>query len=172
MIATRRSVGQLIFLIASIVGMAIAVYLILVHYDQQNVPLVCSTRGFIDCENVLNSSYSVVPGTAIPISLPGLLWFLIAAVMAFYGLRSRSSVQWLLLSEVVWCVLGMLTAFYLVYVELVRLHTLCAWCTALHVLILTLFITSIFQLQRAGADDEWEEEEVEATLPPVSSKRR
>jgi uncharacterized membrane protein len=172
MIATRRSIGQLIFLIASIVGMAIAVYLILVHYDQQNVPLVCSTRGFVDCENVLNSSYSMVPGTAIPISLPGLLWFLIAAVMAFYALRGRSSLQWLLLSEVVWCVLGMLTAFYLVYVELVRLHTLCAWCTALHVLILTLFITSIFQLQRAGVEDDWEEEEVEAALPPISSKRR
>jgi uncharacterized membrane protein len=173
MITTRRSIGQLILLIASIVGMAIAVYLLLVHYDQQQVPLVCSTRGFIDCENVLNSPYSVVPGTPIPISLPGLLWFLVAAGLAFYAWNWRVSDRWLLLAEVIWGALGILTALYLVYVELVRLHTLCAWCTALHVLLLLMFITAIIQLQRSGAEEEWEEDdEVEAPLPSVSSKRQ
>lgn len=172
MITARRSVGQLVLLIASIVGVAIAVYLILVHYDQQNVPLVCSTRGFVDCENVLNSPYSVVPGTPIPISIPGLLWFLVAAGLSFYSWNWRVSDRWLLLAEVIWGALGILTALYLVYVELVRLHTLCAWCTALHVLILAMFITAIFQLQHSGTEEEWEEDdEVEAPLS-VSSKQR
>lgn len=170
MTTIRRSIGQLILLVVSIVGMAIAVYLILVHYDQQNVQLFCSTRGFINCENVLSSSYSVVPGTPIPISIPGLFWFLVVAGLSFYAWKWQSSDRRLLLAEVVWGALGMLTAFYLVYVELVRLHTLCAWCTALHALILITFITAIFQLQRSGEEDE-EDEEDEVEAPYYSPPR-
>jgi len=161
---TRRPVGQLFFLIVSIIGAAISVYLILVHYDQHNVPLVCSTRGFINCENVLSSPYGQIPGTTIPISVPGLLWFLVAGGLAFVVWNSRSEIRQLLIAEALWSGLGILTAFYLVYIELVVLHTLCAWCTALHLLILTLLITSIFQLQGASSKDV-EEEEVEEMLP-------
>ena len=165
MVMTRRPVGQLFFLIVSIIGVAISVYLILVHYDQQNVPLVCSTRGFINCESVLSSPYAQVPGTTIPISVPGLLWFLAAGGLAFVAWNGRSEIRQLLIAEVIWSGLGILTALYLVYVELVVLHTLCAWCTALHILILTLLITSIFQLQGASSKEVEEEEEVEEMLP-------
>ncbi len=172
MVTTKRPAGQLFFWIVGLIGAAISVYLILVHYDQQNVPLVCSTRGFINCENVLSSPYAVVPGTSIPISVPGLLWFLVAAGLAFVAWRGIVPDRRLLIAEVIWGALGMLTAFYLVYVELVRLHTICAWCTALHVLILTLLITAILQLQGASSDEDEREDEWADVLPPLTSERR
>jgi uncharacterized membrane protein len=113
---------------------------------------------------VLSSPYGQIPGTTIPISVPGLLWFLVAGGLAFVVWNSRSEIRQLLIAEALWSGLGILTAFYLVYIELVVLHTLCAWCTALHLLILTLLITSIFQLQGASSKDV-EEEEVEEMLP-------
>jgi uncharacterized membrane protein len=156
MIYIQRSGGQIALLALSLVGAAIAIYLTTVHYE--NVPLVCSTQGFIDCARVLASSYSVVPGTTIPITVPGLGWCIVSAALALIGWRfwpERRSVR---LAECVWSSLGMLTVFYLVYIELVRLHTLCAWCTALHVIILTMLLISVVQLQQTEPDLEVEEE--------------
>src|SRR5689334_18731604 len=153
----QRSGGQIALLALSIVGAAIAIYLTIVHYE--NVPLVCSTQGFIDCARVLASSYSVVPSTTIPITVPGLGWCIVSAVLALIGWRlwpERRSVR---VAECVWSALGMITVFYLVYVELVRLHTLCAWCTALHVIILIMLLISVVQLQQPLLDMEVEAEE-------------
>jgi uncharacterized membrane protein len=47
----------------------------------------------------------------------------------------------------------MLTVLYLVYVEIVLLHTFCAWCTALHVVILLMFLITIVQLQRSTEEE-------------------
>ena len=173
MMTTRRPAGQLFFIIVAIIGVGISMYLTLVHYDHKDVPLVCSTGGFINCENVLSSPYALVPGMGVPISVPGLLWCLVAAGLGLVGWLWRAGDRRVLVAEVVWSGLGVLTALYLVYVELVRLHTLCAWCTALHVLILTLLITSIVQLQGANGEEEWEDEESEeGTLPSMTPERR
>jgi uncharacterized membrane protein len=60
----------------------------------------------------------------------------------------------------------MATVLYLVYVELVRLHTICAWCTALHVIILTMLLISIVQLQQPDLEEiEAEEEESAVSVP-------
>src|SRR5436309_10496981 len=153
----RRSGGQIALLVLSLIGAAIAIYLTTVHYE--NVPLICSTRGFIDCARVLSSSYSVVPGTTIPITVPGLGWCIVSAALALIGWRFWPERRSVLIAECIWNSLGMLTVFYLVYVELVRLHTLCAWCTALHVIILMMLLISVVQLQQPESDVEVEEEE-------------
>jgi uncharacterized membrane protein len=169
----QRSGGQIALLALSIIGAAIAIYLTTVHYE--NVPLVCSTQGFIDCARVLASSYSVVPGTTIPITVPGLGWCIVSAVLALIGWRlwpERRSVR---VAECVWSALGMITVFYLVYVELVRLHTLCAWCTVLHVIILTMLLISVVQLQQPEYDLEVEaegEESLELKRVKASNKVR
>ena len=59
----QRYRGQLLLLLLSLVGVGISVYLTAVHYE--NVPLVCSASGIVDCARVLSSPFSVVPGTAI-----------------------------------------------------------------------------------------------------------
>ena len=148
----QRSGGQLLLLILSLVGAGIAVYLTAVHYE--NAPLICSTRGLIDCSRVLASPYSVVPGTSVPITVPGLAWCAVSAILAFAGLRLlRPQVRYRIQqAQFAWSLLGMLTVLYLVYVELVLLHTICAWCTGLHVIILIMFLTTIVLVQQ-GEDE-------------------
>lgn len=167
----RRSGAQLALLILGVLGVADAIYLTLVHYDSQ-VTLACSNTGFINCERVVTSPYSYVPGTAIPISVPGLGWSLVVVALALIGLFLGGQRRWLRIAQFVWTLLGLLTALYLVYVELVRLHNLCAWCTVLHVLILIMFLIALVRLpgRAAPGDEEWEDEEEEAVSAPVEHR--
>jgi uncharacterized membrane protein len=161
----RRAGGQIALLVLSAVGALIAIYLTVVHYDSASVPLVCSTSGLVNCELVLSSSFSVVPGTSIPVTIPGLLWFIVSGVLAFASWRIWSEQRGLRIAEFVWALLGMLTVFYLVYVEFVRLHTICAWCTAVHVIIFIMFLITAVLLQQPASDDELDVEEGESAVP-------
>ena len=149
----RRSGAQLALLVLAILGMADAIYLTLAHYNE-SVTLVCSDSGFVNCTRVITSSYSYVPGTALPISLPGLAWCLVIALLALLGIFLGAERRWLRLAQFAWTLLGMLTVLYLVYVEIVLLHNLCAWCTALHVLILLMFLIAVAHLPGRVREDE------------------
>src|ERR1041384_1502981 len=129
MLQSRRAWSQVFLLVCSLVGAAIAIYLTVVHYNE-SVPLFCSASGLVNCGFVLSSPYGVVLGTSIPTSVPGLAWCLVMAVLAIVGLRARP--RWLRPAQFVWALVALLTALYLVYVEIVRLHAICAWCSALH----------------------------------------
>ena len=61
----------------SIAGVAISVYLTIVHYSPG--ALVCPNTGIISCETVLGSIYSTVLG--VPIAVGGVIWFLANALM-------------------------------------------------------------------------------------------
>lgn len=161
----QRSGGQLILFGLSLLGIAISIYLTTVHY--QNVPLVCSTQGFVDCERVLSSPFSVVPGTSIPITVPGLLWFTVSGSLAFVGWRFWPDQRNIRMAELLWMVVGMLTVLYLVYVEIVRLHTLCAWCTGIHTIILVMLLLALVQWQQSEKM-ELSEEQDEKPSSPVS----
>lgn len=156
----RRSGDQVLLLLLSVVGAGIAIYLTTVHYA--HVPLVCSTTGFIDCARVVSSPYSLVPGTTIPITIPGLAWCVVSAALAIAGLRLLPEHYWVRVAEFIWFLLGIFTALYLVYVELVLLHSLCAWCTALHVIILIMFLVALVRLPRPESEAELEFAEEEA----------
>ncbi len=166
-----RPIAQIVLLLLSVVGIGIAVYLTAVHYE--NVPLVCSTRGFVDCSFVLSSPYSVIPGTTVPITVPGLFWSLVSAALAITALRLSSTgvthrastfaaLRNIHIAQFAWSLVGMLTVLYLVYVEIVRLHTICAWCTALHVIILIMLLITLVQVQQRS--DVLEEGETETEL--------
>ncbi len=167
MIDIRRFWGQLSLLVLSLIGIGISIYLTSVHYE--NAPLICSASGVVDCAKVLSSPYSVVPGTTIPISVPGLLWCVVMGILAFTAWRILPERRSLLIAELVWAVAGIITVLYLVFVELVRLHTICAWCTGLHVIILAMLLITIVQLQQASSVLEEDDEEEEA--PSVVSRR-
>src|SRR5579883_502098 len=158
-----RPVAQMALLLLSVAGIGIALYLTFVHY--QNVPLVCSAQGFVDCAFVLSSPYSVVPGTNVPITIPGLFWGIVSAAMAIAALRISSPSSPVLhkihIAQFAWSLVGMLTVLYLVYVEIVKLHTICAWCTGMHALILIMFLITLVQVQQRPdvmAEDETETE--------------
>src|SRR5437763_7039898 len=100
--------SQFLLLALSLLGVAIAIYLTSVHYE--NVPLVCSASGLIDCARVLSSSYSVVPGTTLPITIPGLGWCLISASLAIAGLFSTtgSGQRRIKIAQFFWALSGLL----------------------------------------------------------------
>jgi len=143
----QRSKSQMLLLAFSLLGVAIAIYLTAVHYE--NIPLVCSESGLVNCTRVLSSPYSVVPGTSLPITIPGLGWCVVSAALAIVGLFEATGLwqRRIRVAQFAWALAGLLVVLYLVYVEIVRLHTICAWCTALHVLILLMFLITLVQLQ-------------------------
>ncbi|EFH86567.1 vitamin K epoxide reductase family protein [Ktedonobacter racemifer] len=165
----RRSVAQIILLVLSVIGIGVSIYLTYVHYNSG--ALVCTTSGLVNCERVLSSMYSVVPGTSIPISVPGLLWFLVSGALAAVAWLARPALRLVRLAEFAWCCVGLLTVLYLVYVELVRLHTICAWCTSLHVIILVMLLITVVSLYN-GEGNAYDDEEDEEVLPSKAASRR
>ncbi len=164
----RRAGVQIALLVLAVLGIADAIYLTLAHYDSQ-VTLVCSDSGFVNCGRVITSIYSYVPGTALPISLPGLGWCLVLAALAIAGIWLGDERRWLRIAQFVWTLLGMCTVFYLVYVEFILLRNLCAWCTVLHGLIL---LAAVRLPGRFSADEEeWEEDEREEGVEALSTPR-
>lgn len=163
MTALRQSGRQWLLLALALAGAGIALYLTSVHYAQ--APLLCSSQGLVNCERVISSSYSVVPGTALPITIPGLLWFVVSAVLAIGALRQGK--RWISTVQLLWGVLGMLTVLYLVYVELVVLHTICAWCTAVHVIVFVSLLVIIIEryLEETQEGTAEEEEASVSSLP-------
>ncbi|GCE11629.1 vitamin K epoxide reductase family protein [Tengunoibacter tsumagoiensis] len=161
----QRKGGQILLLVLSLIGVGISIYLTVIHYN--HAPVVCSASGVVNCELVLSSTYSSVPGTTIPISIPGLLWTLVGAGLAVAALVLGPARKWVRIAEVAWTGLGMLTVFYLVYAELVRLHAICAWCTGLHVIIFIMFLSSILLLQ--GPEQDEEEYDLEEEEEPLAA---
>jgi uncharacterized membrane protein len=166
----RQSREQITLFTLSLIGIAIAVYLTIVHYNT-HVTLVCSTSGLVNCEQVLSSLYAFIPGSSIPVSIAGILWSAIGAGLAALGWLVWPEKHIVRIAELTWAAIGMLTVFYLIYVEIVLLHTICAWCTAVHVIVLLyLLIAAFLVYTSAGEQDTGDEREnlVVGTKPGAS----
>jgi uncharacterized membrane protein len=72
-------------------------------------------------------------------------YFLVSLVLALAQLR-RPRNYGLRQAHAAWAGLGLLTAFYLVFVELVELRTICLWCSSVHVVILLTLLLTIWRL--------------------------
>ncbi|MGC1185177.1 MAG: vitamin K epoxide reductase family protein [Candidatus Dormiibacterota bacterium] len=129
--------------VLAVIGIGLAGYLTSVHYA--HTPLVCSDQGVVDCQKVLSSIYSVIPGTSVPITVPGTGFFLISLVLALAQLRRPANYR-LRQAHAAWGGLGVLTAFYLVFAELVELRTICLWCTSVHIALLLTFLVALWRL--------------------------
>lgn len=137
--ATRPTGWQRPALVAiAVAGIAISIYLTATHNG--SVPLVCTVGSVVNCASVTHSAYSVIPGTSIPISAMGILWFALTGALAFGPSR---------IPHLVWASLGLLVVLYLVFVEIVILHQICEWCTVVHLLVLTNFVIVLRQVQQA-----------------------
>jgi uncharacterized membrane protein len=136
----------------ALVGIGISIYLTTIHFT--HTPAVCTVTGIINCSNVLKSSYSVVPGTTIPITIPGMLWFLVTGGLALAGLvsiqRNQREPERLPLYQVLWATGGLAFVLYLIYDEFVQLHNICEWCTAVHILTLVTFILALYRFTGSG----------------------
>ncbi len=135
-------------LILSLVGLAVAVYLTFVHYQED--ALVCTTGG---CETVQQSQYATIG--PIPIAILGVGFF--AALVALSAIRAFKLN--ILSSEtatlVAWglTLTGVLYYAYLVYIELFVLDAICQWCMSTTIITVALFIIESILLWRWYNDE-------------------
>lgn len=143
MVHFRQSSGQIALFTLSLISIAIAIYLTIVHYNTE-VALVCSSSGLVNCEHVLSSPYASIPGTSIPISVAGILWSIVGAALAIIAWLVWPEKHIVRIAELAWAGVGMFSVFYLVYAEIVLLHAICIWCTAVHIIILLYLLIAAF----------------------------
>lgn len=148
--AARTAPDLAALLVMASIGIGIAAYLTTVHYA--GVEPVCTVGGAINCAKVTSSQYSVVPGTQLPITVPGALWFIVSGVLAWIALdrtvRGIAEPARLRVAHVLWGMVGMVFVLYLVWAELVALHSICEWCTVIHILTLLTFLIALNRLTR------------------------
>ena len=141
-------------MVLCVLGLADAAYLVYEHYDQ-SATFLCSESAHINCAAVTTSRYSWMPpthfqagllekphhvGFGIPVSDLGLVFFLVMTVLCL-PVMWRSSAPLVTRGRVGLASLGVLSAIYLVWVELIPLNgTICLYCTGVHILTLLLFI--------------------------------
>ncbi len=126
-------------ILAALGGTAISVYLTLVHSSA--APLACSASGVVDCERVLSSGFGVIAGSGVPTSAAGIGWFAVSGALALARLRWDGPLPARL--QLAWSAAGLAVVLGLVFVEIVVVGALCAWCTAAHVLVLLTFLAVV-----------------------------
>lgn len=147
--------SALAILVLGLAGIAVAAYLTIAHYGVTS--LACTVSSVIDCEAVTTSSYSIVPGTTLPVSVPGLLW---AVVVAATGavLLVRGPIRGLEVGLALWSGLALLGVLYFVRAEIVVIGRICMWCTAFHLIVLVTLLLAIVRLQGSEAAEDGTED--------------
>jgi uncharacterized membrane protein len=125
----------------ALAGLLISGYLVATHYFADQVPLACATGGIVDCEQVTTSAQSMVG--PVPVAVLGLVWFGVFVALSLVR-HSRASSP-LTTLELVWAIAGLLSVFYFVYAELFLIGAICVWCTAIHAIVVVLFLACLWE---------------------------
>ena len=171
----RRWPGLTAIALMALVGLGVSIYLTIVHYDAK-VTLVCTTGGVVDCQQVTSSAWSVVPGTSVPITIPGMLWFIVSGGLAVWALaalaRDGMEPARARLAQLVWSAGGLAFVLYLVFAEVALVQKLCEWCTVVHLLTLATFLIALVRWQRRDEPDEALESQLAPTAPIRRTSRQ
>ena len=153
LLLVQRAPGLVAMLLMALLGLGISIYLTVIHYQGVGVAF-CSTTGVVNCNLVTSSGNSVLFGSKFPITIPGMIWFIVSGGMALVALlaiwRNRREPARLRGAHLLWGIIGMAFVLYLVYVEIVVLHTLCEWCTVVHLLTFATFLLALNRWQQRG----------------------
>jgi uncharacterized membrane protein len=133
-----------------VVGLGVSVYLTVEHFTD-NATLACSIGGIVDCAKVTTSAWSTFMG--VPVALLGLVFFLVLLPLVWPS-TWRSRVGWLDVARLGWLTVGLGMVLYLVWAELYRIHSICLWCTAVHVVTFLLWVVVLFGQILSGPADE------------------
>lgn len=128
--ASRRT--GLVSLLVCVAGLGISTYLTVEHFTA-GTTFACPETGAINCQKVTTSAWSHIG--PVPVAVLGLLFFAGMAVLCSppaWRLRAVAPVR------VAGATVGVLSALYLVWVELFRVDAICLWCTAVHLCTLAL----------------------------------
>jgi uncharacterized membrane protein len=135
--------------VVSLGAFGVSFYLTLAHFDRSAVPLVCSDKGLVNCALVTGSQQSMVFGV-FPVALLGLIFWTVMLGLNVPPLW-RSSWRYIAPLRVAAAVTGMGMVVYLVYVELIQLHAICLYCTAVHALTFVAFMLVVTGWEDATA---------------------
>jgi len=123
----------------SLSGLAVASYLTFVHYTEPRA-LSCPDSGVVNCLKVTTSDQSMIG--PVPVATVGVLFFLAMSLLSLpRAWRTRS--RWVRRLRLTGAVAGVVTALYLVGVELITIRAICAWCTAAHLLAFGLLVACL-----------------------------
>jgi uncharacterized membrane protein len=139
----------------SLVGLAVASYLTYEHYTGSKSLSCPGGGGVIDCAKVTESIYNQIDG--IPVVDLGLTFFVVMLILQSPWLwhRPEPAVRAI---RIGWTLVGIGTAFKLVYDELYNLDAICLWCTSVHVITFILLVSTLFgTLATAPVDTELDE---------------
>lgn len=136
--------------VIALLGVAIAGYLVYVHYADLK-PFCVSSGG---CETVQSSAYADFLG--VPVALLGLIGY----VLILGSLFIRGEIGRIVTA--VLCLSGFGFSVYLTYLELFRIEAICQWCVASATLMTVLMILAIVRLLKG------EDEAPEADSPSAS----
>ena len=140
--------GALLVVALGLAALAVSAYLTLAHYG--SVGLACQQGSLVDCEAVTTSTYSLVPGTQLPITVPGMAWSLLVVALGLALARGAGRAAELIL--LVGAAVAMLGVLYLVRAEIVVIGRICLWCTIFHALILATLLVALLRIQRESPD--------------------
>lgn len=108
-------------MLLAILGVAIAAYLTIIHYDRG--ALVC---GLGDCQTVQNSKYAEIVG--IPVALLGLGMYLSVVGLGVLRRLRPERLPLLTMTAFTLVLAGAFYAAYLTYLEVAVIHAICEWC--------------------------------------------
>lgn len=126
-------------IVLSILGIADSIYLTIAHYTSSAV-LACPESKFINCARVTTSQYSSFHG--IPIVIFGLVFFVFMLTLQL-PIAWKSPLKIIRVTRLILSVIGLISVFGLVYIELDKLNAICLYCTGVHILTFALFVTTV-----------------------------
>ena len=115
-------------------GIILSTYILMISPGDSTI---CDFNALFSCDSVLSSSYSQFMG--IPVAALGLLWFIIATILAVASFKMKLK-RIILLT---WAIIGVSSIPLLVYAESL-VGAICLLCTLAHILGLTFLGLTFF----------------------------
>jgi uncharacterized membrane protein len=126
--------------VLALCGLGVSVYLTFEHLTAATT-LACPDTGRVNCVKVTTSSYAVFVG--VPVAVLGLGFFVVLLPLVTPWAWSAAP-AWVHRARLALVAVGLVFVLYLVWAELFRIHAICLWCTAVHVLTAALFVLVVF----------------------------
>lgn len=124
----------------AVLGLLVSIYMTYEHFTG-NTSLACPATGPFDCVKVTSSEWSSMFG--IPVAVLGLVFFIVTLALCLPAMWRKPGRQ-LDRIRLAWLTIGLITALYLVWAELFRIHSICLWCTAVHIITFILLVVVLF----------------------------
>ena len=129
-----------VYLLSSL-GICFSVYLCYEHHlleKNRGEKSFCDINDKISCTKVNSSKYATIFG--IPMAYLGLFFFLSMFVLTFLSLQFSFPLLYLRL----WGLFGAISSFYLLYLEIFKIKSICPLCTITYIfdwlIVILLFI--------------------------------